>query len=100
LKEYKIKSVDELRGIALPNPVTEFMDLSSTKKISDRDADLCVSCVNCTRCPYLAISLDENKIPTTDASKCIGCSICVQKCFTNAMFMRERSTEELSALKE
>ena len=44
--------------------------------------------------PYMAITLNEDKIPVTDATKCIGCSICVQKCFSGALFMRERTKEE------
>jgi len=95
MQQKNIASVDELIGYALPNPVTDFMDLSGVLKISDRNEDLCASCGNCARCPYLAISLSEDKIPVTDAERCIGCSICVQKCFTGAMFMREREEAEV-----
>jgi heterodisulfide reductase subunit A-like polyferredoxin len=76
------------------------MDLSPVKKISDAEPDLCVSCGNCTRCPYMAVSLNEDGKPSTDPERCIGCSICVQKCFTGAMFMRDRTAEERDALKE
>ncbi len=92
--ERGIKSISELIGIALPNPILDFMDISPIKRISDVDPDLCEHCGNCTRCPYIAITLNEDKIPETDASKCIGCSICVQKCFSGALFMRERTKEE------
>lgn len=95
-----IKTVDKLIGCALPDPITGFMDLSAEKKISDIDPDLCQHCGNCTRCPYLAITLDEEKVPQTDASKCIGCSICAQKCFSGALFMRERTKKEKSLLSE
>jgi dihydropyrimidine dehydrogenase (NAD+) subunit PreT len=95
-----IKSINELIGFALPNPITDFMDLSATKKISDREKELCLFCGNCTRCPYLAVSLDEEKYPVTDASKCIGCSICAQKCFSGALFMRERTEKETAILSE
>ncbi len=95
-----IKSVDKLVGCALPDPITGFMELSAEKKISDVDRELCQHCGNCTRCPYLAITLDEEKVPQTDASKCIGCSICVQKCFSGALFMRERTKKEKSLLME
>ncbi len=100
LRESGFKSVNELIGCALPNPVTDFMDLTSTKKISDVNKDLCEHCGNCTRCPYLAITLNKILIPETDASKCIGCSICVQKCFTGALYMRERTKKELELLTE
>ncbi|MFZ5856530.1 MAG: FAD-dependent oxidoreductase [Chloroflexota bacterium] len=100
MQERGIKSMQELIGIAQPKPVTDFMALTPTKKISDFNYDLCVSCGNCARCPYLAISLDENFRPHTDASKCIGCSICAQKCFTGAISMRARTAEELAVLVE
>mgnify|MGYP001150923570 FL=1 len=100
MQERGIKSMKELIGIAQPKPVTDFMALTPTKKISDFNYDLCVSCGNCARCPYLAISLDENFRPHTDPSKCIGCSICAQKCFTGAISMRARTAEELAVLVE
>lgn len=100
LKERGLNSVDELIGYAFPNPVTGFMELSPVKKISAVNKDLCEHCGNCERCPYLAIELNGKKIPVTDASKCIGCSICVQKCFAGALFMRERTEEEMSVLNE
>ena len=96
LKQKGIKSVDELRGIALPNPVTDFMDLTPIKKIPECVDDLCLSCGNCTRCPYMAITLDENKKPVVNSGNCIGCSICVKTCFTGALFMRDRIAEEFS----
>jgi dihydropyrimidine dehydrogenase (NAD+) subunit PreA len=100
LKERGFNSVNELIGCALPNPLTDFMDLTPTKKISDINKDLCEHCGNCTRCPYLAITLNKKLIPETDASKCIGCSICVQKCFAGALYMRERTKKELELLTE
>jgi heterodisulfide reductase subunit A-like polyferredoxin len=76
------------------------MELPSKKKISEVNKGLCEHCGNCTRCPYLAITLNELLIPETDASKCIGCSICVQKCFAGALYMRERTEEELNLINE
>lgn len=100
MKERGLKSVKELIGRALPNPVTGFTDLTSLKKISDVNKNLCEHCGNCTRCPYQAIRLNRKKVPVTDASKCIGCSICVQKCFSGALFMRDRDKNELEVLCE
>lgn len=100
MKERGIKSMKELIGIALPKPITDFMSLSPVKKISTCNTDICLICGNCTRCPYLAISFDKDKHPVTDPEKCIGCSICVQKCFSGALSMRDRTAEEKSALKE
>ena len=95
-----LRSVEELIGRALPGPVTEFMDLPSAKQISQVDAELCVHCGNCTRCPYLAITLDDEKVPRTDAARCVGCSFCTLMCFTGALAMRDRAPDEAAALVE
>jgi ferredoxin len=100
MQERGIGSVQELIGIAQPNPITDFMDLTPIKKLSDFDHELCVSCGNCVRCPYFAIELDEGGMPVSDPSLCVGCSICAKKCFTGAITMRTRSPEELAMLKE
>jgi NADPH-dependent glutamate synthase beta subunit-like oxidoreductase/dihydroorotate dehydrogenase/Pyruvate/2-oxoacid:ferredoxin oxidoreductase delta subunit len=95
-----IRTVHELIGIAQPHPIVDFMALSPVKKLSDFDLDLCVSCGNCARCPYLAIDLDDRHLPHTDPARCIGCSICSQKCFVGAISMRVRTPVELEALRE
>ncbi len=100
MQERGIKSVNELIGRAMPNPVTGFMELTATKKISAVNAELCIHCGNCTRCPYLAIKLDKDKVPATDAERCIGCSICTQKCPSGALYMRDRTKKELMSLCE
>jgi dihydropyrimidine dehydrogenase (NAD+) subunit PreT len=100
MKERGIASMSELIGIAQPNPIIDFMALSPVKKISEIDVAQCVACGNCTRCPYLAISVDEQHHLQTDPAKCIGCSICVLKCFVGAITMRERTAAEHSALRE
>ncbi|MBI4669095.1 MAG: FAD-dependent oxidoreductase [Elusimicrobia bacterium] len=100
MQERGMRSVRELMGCALPNPVTGFMELSSVKKISAVHEDICRHCGNCTRCPYQAVTLDKNKVPVTDASKCIGCSICTQKCFSGALYMRARTKKEAAILQE
>jgi len=90
LEERKIGSVQELIGIAQPKPVTDFMDIPFKHRHSSlKDKDLCVNCGNCTRCPYLAIALDADGFPTIDEDKCMGCSLCVQLCWTNALEMVE-----------
>ncbi|MBN1947491.1 MAG: FAD-dependent oxidoreductase [Bradymonadales bacterium] len=100
MAERGIRSVNELIGRALPNPIRDFMALSPVKQISQVTRELCQHCGNCTRCPYLAITLDEEKIPSTDPARCIGCSICVQKCFAGALYMRDRTPEESALLQE
>jgi dihydropyrimidine dehydrogenase (NAD+) subunit PreA len=95
-----MKSMGELIGAALPRPIRDFMALSPVKKISTVDSDLCVHCGNCSRCPYLAISLNEKKVPETDPEKCVGCRMCNYLCFVGALSMRDRTKEEAKALKE
>jgi dihydropyrimidine dehydrogenase (NAD+) subunit PreT len=100
MQERGMKSVRDLIGIAQPHPITQFMDLSPIKRLSDFNLDLCVSCGNCARCPYLAIKLDDKGLPHSDPALCIGCSICAKKCFIGAINMRVRIPEELAVLKE
>ena len=100
MQERGIPSMKELIGIAQPHPITDFMSLTPVKKISAFNYELCASCGNCARCPYLAIQLDENGHPHSDPAMCIGCSICAKKCFTGAIAMRERTPDELALLVE
>lgn len=100
MKAKGITSVEQLIGYALPHAITDFMELTPVKRISAVHPELCTHCGNCTRCPYLAISLNADGIPETDASKCVGCSLCAQKCFAGALYMRDRTKVELAALKE
>jgi dihydropyrimidine dehydrogenase (NAD+) subunit PreA len=100
MQDRGIKSVHDLIGIAQPEAITGFMDLTPVKKVSQFNHDLCVSCGNCVRCPYLAIELDANGLPSSDPAKCIGCSICALKCFVGAISMRERTPEEIEMLVE
>ncbi len=93
-----IVSIDELVGRALPDPISDFMELPATKRMPEVEAALCTSCGNCSRCSYHAITLDADLHPTFDPSKCIGCSLCAKKCFAGALSMRDRSAEELAAL--
>ena len=100
MQERGMNSMKELIGIAQPDPITDFMALSPVKKISDFNYELCTSCGNCARCPYLAIQLDDQRHPHSDPARCIGCSICAKKCFTGAITMRARTADELALLIE
>jgi dihydropyrimidine dehydrogenase (NAD+) subunit PreT len=100
MQERGIQSMKELIGLAQPHPIRDFMALSPVKKISSFHYDLCSGCGNCARCPYLAIKLDDKGLPHSDPALCVGCSICAKKCFTGAISMRERSSEELALLNE
>jgi dihydropyrimidine dehydrogenase (NAD+) subunit PreA len=100
MAERGVASVEDLIGAALPDPITDFMDLTPVKKLSSCDAELCVSCGNCTRCSYFAISMDDDRHPVIDPALCIGCSICTKKCISGALSMRVRSDAELAVLVE
>ena len=95
-----LRSVAELIGSALPDPITPFEALSSRKLIPQVDANLCEHCGNCARCPYQAIEPDRKRVPVFDAARCVGCSLCAQKCFAGAISMRERTASEAAALQE
>ena len=128
-----LASVADLIGIAQPEPITDFMSLPPQSRVSALKEELCVHCGNCSRCPYLAITmeipkaspsfptpignpgsslssfptpignpltksittLDEKKIPVIDPDKCVGCSLCVQKCFAGALYMKEKPQTNL-----
>jgi dihydropyrimidine dehydrogenase (NAD+) subunit PreT len=100
MAERGFRSVNELIGSALPNPITDFDALSPTKKLPQVVAALCQHCGNCAQCPYQAIELNGRGVPTFDVSHCVGCSLCAQKCFAGAIAMRDRTPQELAALKE
>jgi NADPH-dependent glutamate synthase beta subunit-like oxidoreductase/dihydroorotate dehydrogenase/Pyruvate/2-oxoacid:ferredoxin oxidoreductase delta subunit len=100
MEERGFRSVKELIGSALPDPITDFGALSPTKKLPQVVAALCQHCGNCTRCPYQAIVLNSRGVPTFDPSHCVGCSLCAQKCFAGAISMRDRTPQELAALNE
>jgi dihydropyrimidine dehydrogenase (NAD+) subunit PreT len=99
MEDRGFKSVRELIGSALPNPITDFMALPATKKLPQVVAELCQNCGNCTRCPYQAITLNRKHVPLFDPALCIGCSLCAQKCFAGAISMRPRTARELARLR-
>jgi NADPH-dependent glutamate synthase beta subunit-like oxidoreductase/dihydroorotate dehydrogenase/Pyruvate/2-oxoacid:ferredoxin oxidoreductase delta subunit len=100
MEERGFRSVKELIGSALPNPIIDFGALSPTKKLPQVVAALCQHCGNCARCPYQAITLNGLGVPVFDPSYCVGCSLCAQKCFAGAISMRDRTPQELAALNE
>ena len=96
LKNKGFSSIQELQKHCSAVPtVTEFMDLSHEKKIPFVDKNACISCGNCTRCPYNAIEMDiEDMVPKINPALCVGCSMCVLKCPSKALFMRKRTDQE------
>jgi NADPH-dependent glutamate synthase beta subunit-like oxidoreductase/dihydroorotate dehydrogenase/Pyruvate/2-oxoacid:ferredoxin oxidoreductase delta subunit len=100
LAERGMTSVDHMIGSSLPMPITPFEELSATKQVPELIAGLCEHCGNCARCPYLAIGMGRSALPVIDPARCIGCSLCVQKCFAGALQMRDRTDAELAGMLE
>jgi dihydropyrimidine dehydrogenase (NAD+) subunit PreT len=100
LAERGFASVRELIGAARPDPIADFSALSAIKRLPRVEARLCEHCGNCTRCPYQAITLNARRVPEFDPARCVGCSLCAQKCFAGAIAMRARTAPELAALVE
>ena len=100
MEERGFRSVRELIGSALPNPVRDFNALDALKKLPQVVAALCEHCGNCTRCPYQAVTLNNRGTPEFDPTRCVGCSLCAQKCFAGAISMRPRTLREREAFSE
>ncbi len=100
LAERGLTSVSHLIGSSLPMPITPFEDLPATKQVPELLTGLCEQCGNCARCPYLAISMSTRGLPVIDPARCIGCSLCAQKCFAGALVMRDRTPAEVKIMLE
>jgi dihydropyrimidine dehydrogenase (NAD+) subunit PreT len=100
LADRGMKSVQDLIGSSARMPIIPFEDLPGTKQVPALSAALCEHCGNCARCPYMAITMDGRMFPVIDASRCIGCSLCAQKCFAGALDMRDRTAAELESMLE
>lgn len=86
-----IGSIQQLVGIAGPDIVLPFEEITEEKKIPAVKVELCSGCGNCTSCHAQAVHLDDDKYPVFDPERCIGCSFCSQICFTGALKMIVRN---------
>jgi NADPH-dependent glutamate synthase beta subunit-like oxidoreductase/dihydroorotate dehydrogenase/Pyruvate/2-oxoacid:ferredoxin oxidoreductase delta subunit len=100
MEERGFRSVENLIGSALPQPITDFDALSAIKKLPQVAPGACEHCGNCARCPYQAVALDARGVPAFDPARCVGCSLCARECFAGAISMRKRTARELAALQE
>lgn len=85
-----IRDIDGLRGVAGPDVVLPFDEISEELRIPHVKNELCAHCKNCICCPAQAVSFDKNELPVFDPKRCIGCSFCTQVCFTGALYMGAR----------
>ncbi|MDR0602098.1 MAG: 4Fe-4S binding protein, partial [Treponema sp.] len=82
------KSLDEIRGIALPNILkTAEVERSPAGVYARVDANKCTKCGVCKRsCFYGAITLTKAGA-IIDSKKCDGCGMCVEVCPVDAASM-------------
>eukprot|EP00767_Chilomastix_cuspidata_P001246 gnl/Chilomastix_cuspidata/14.p1 GENE.gnl/Chilomastix_cuspidata/14~~gnl/Chilomastix_cuspidata/14.p1 ORF type:complete len:842 (+),score=266.04 gnl/Chilomastix_cuspidata/14:354-2528(+) len=98
--DHGFRSIDDLRGAASAGtpPVLDFMDIPALKRIPVMlHPESCVGCLRCMDCPYGAIVV-INRSPKTvrvNATKCVGCSLCVTKCPGACLGMRARRPDEI-----
>ena len=90
------KSLDEIRGIALPHITTVEELAKLPPKFAGIDPEICNNCGKCEKvCFYRAISPGEESY-VVDQSKCDGCGLCAQWCPVSAIQLTE---DGLCALK-
>jgi heterodisulfide reductase subunit A len=62
------------------------------------DQEACKPCGICSRnCPFNAITLDENKIPTVVEALCKGCGLCVADCAPACISLVHYTDEQILA---
>lgn len=58
------------------------------------NASECIGCEACLeRCPMEALTLDDEGIVRIALHRCIGCGLCTMQCPTNAIFLQEKPAE-------
>jgi len=81
-------TINELKGLTLPQIVTWDKVDRETKNISIVNQEKCTGCKMCQHwCFYDAITFDDEGIAAIDASKCDGCGLCPALCPDDAIRM-------------
>ena len=78
------------------------MELTADEAHLGVDAELCHALrqLHALPLPAPSRSTRDARPASSTPTRCIGCSICAQKCFAGALAMRERTPAELAALRE
>ena len=72
----------------MPEPASVF----TTNYVAEADDEICSGCAECeSRCQMDAVSMFEGS-SVIDASRCIGCGLCVTTCATGAMRLSAKPT--------
>lgn len=84
LEDKGMGAATELVGKALPN-IVEHSHLSRASKPKSRiDRSTCIKCdvcyIACMDGGHQAITLDEDRLPSVDDDKCVGCGMCAAVC--------------------
>ncbi len=84
-----IKSLDEIRGVALPHIERIEVLANMPPMFAKIDESKCTGCGICKRvCFYRAIEINDG-IATADRGKCDGCGLCAQFCPALAATLEE-----------
>lgn len=81
-------TIEELRGITLPQILSWDVVDRETKAVSIVDAEKCTGCKMCPQwCFYDAITLDDEGTADINADLCDGCGLCAALCPDDAIHM-------------
>jgi Na+-translocating ferredoxin:NAD+ oxidoreductase subunit B len=86
-------NVSPIRHRQIPRDV-----LMATYFIRETLGDKCTACYACAEiCPVNAVSIDETEGVKIDSDWCIGCGVCVSRCHSDAIIMREKENKPFMA---
>lgn len=84
MEEKGFATLKEMRGKALPKIIGIHELNKDFRVVSEIDKTLCIKCdlcyIACRDAGCQAITLDTERLPSSDKEKCTGCSLCMQVC--------------------